>query len=62
MPSQPINRAKNVSGDFGKFESFVRRIVSVPHAEIKEKLDAEREAKQTSKSASRVSAASSKAR
>jgi len=45
------------------FTDFVRRIVSVPHSEIKAKLDAEREAKRTSKaSASRVSASSSMAR
>jgi hypothetical protein len=44
------------------FTDFVRRIVSVPHTEIKAKLDAEREAKRTSKaSASRVSAVPSKA-
>ena len=45
----------------GAFARFVRRIVSVPHSEIKAKLDAERQTKRTSKaSASRVSAASSK--
>jgi hypothetical protein len=45
-----------------KFTEFVRRIVSVPHSEIKAKLDAEREAKRTSKaSVSRVPASSSKA-
>jgi hypothetical protein len=31
------------------FTDFVRRIVSVPHSEIKAKLDAEREAKRISK-------------
>jgi hypothetical protein len=45
------------------FTDFVRRIVSVPHSEIKAKLDAEREAKRISKaSASRVSAVPSTAR
>ena len=45
------------------FTNFVRRIVSVPHAEIKAKLDAEREAKRVSKaSSSRVSAVPSTAR
>jgi hypothetical protein len=43
------------------FTDFVRRILSVPHSEIKAKLDAEREAKRTSKTASRVSAVPSKA-
>lgn len=45
-----------------KFTDFVRRIVSVPHSEIKAKLDAEKEAKRSSKpSSSRVPAAPSKA-
>lgn len=43
-----------------KFTDFVRRIVSVPHSEIKAKLDAEREAKRVSKRASHASGASSK--
>jgi hypothetical protein len=43
------------------FTEFVRRIVSVPHSEIKAKLDAEREAKRTSKAPpARVSGAPSK--
>jgi hypothetical protein len=43
------------------FTDFVRRIVSVPHSEIKAKLDAEREAKRISKtSPSRVPAVPSK--
>jgi hypothetical protein len=42
------------------FTDFVRRITSVPHSEIKAKLDAEKEAKQISKSASPVSVVSSK--
>jgi hypothetical protein len=57
----PTTSAKNVSGDSDHFTDFVRRIVSVPHSEIKAQLDAEREAKRTSKaSASRVSGAKSK--
>jgi len=44
-----------------KFTDFVRRIVSVPHSEIKAKLDAEKEAKRASKaSVSRVPVSSSK--
>lgn len=44
------------------FTDFVRRIVSVPHSEIKAKLDAERDAKRVSKdSTSRVSDVPSKA-
>ncbi len=63
MPSLPTDSAKNVTGDFDHFTEFTRRLVAVPHAEIKAKLDAEREAKRTSKaSAFRVSAVPSKAR
>jgi hypothetical protein len=44
-----------------KFVDFMRRLVAVPHAEIKSKLDAEREAKHTPKvSSSRVPDVSSK--
>jgi hypothetical protein len=38
-----------------KFTSFMRRLVAVPHSEIKAKLDAEKAAKRTAKPASRVS-------
>jgi len=44
-----------------KFTNFVRRIVSVPHREIKAQLDAEKAAKKVAKvSASPVPAAASK--
>jgi hypothetical protein len=43
-----------------KFTDFMRRLVAVPHSEIKAKLEAEKAAKQTSKSSSRVSAARTK--
>jgi hypothetical protein len=46
-----------------KFTSFMRRLVAVPHSEIKSKLEAEKEAKRVSKtSVSRVPAAVSKVR
>jgi hypothetical protein len=70
-PGQPKNLhmslkskvvATEIQGDSGKFESLMRRLVNVPHAEIREKLNAEREAKRAAKRASRVSAASSKGR
>lgn len=51
--------AKNEHGS-DRFTDFMRRLVQVPHSEIKAKLDAEREAKRTSKSASRVSASQTK--
>ncbi len=59
MAILPTTSAKNVTGDFDPaFIDFTRRLLSVPHSEIKAKLDAEREAKRTSTtSASRVSGA-----
>jgi sRNA-binding protein len=59
----PTDPAKNVTGDFDPaFIEFARRVISVPHSEIKAKLDAEREDKRTSKaSASPAPAAPSKA-
>jgi hypothetical protein len=63
MPNLPEPSAKIDTGDFDRFTEFTRRLVAVPHAEIEAKLDAEREAKRTSKtSASRVSGVPSKAR
>jgi hypothetical protein len=62
MPNLPEPSAKIDTGDLD-FIEFTRRILSVPHSEIKAQLDAEREAKRTSKaSASRASAAPSKVR
>jgi hypothetical protein len=55
MPNQPIPSAKNDTGEFERFSDFTRQILSVPHSEIQAELDAEREAKRTIKSASRVS-------
>jgi hypothetical protein len=59
MPNQPTTSAKNVTGDFDTFKDFARRLFAVPHSEIKAVLDAEKEAKRTSKAASHVSADSS---
>ena len=56
MPNQPTSSAKNVTGDSATFIEFTRRLLQVPHSEIKAKLDAEKAAKRTSKaSPSRVS-------
>jgi hypothetical protein len=52
--------AKEVTGDFEKFKDFARQVLSVPHSEIKAQLDAEKAAKRTPKSASRVSVSRSK--
>lgn len=40
---KPTSSAKDVTGDSADFTNFLRRLVSVPHAEIKAKLDAEKE-------------------
>ena len=55
MPIAPVPSGQNEPGNFDRFTEFARRLVAVPHAEIKARLDAEKEAKRTSKSASRVS-------
>jgi hypothetical protein len=58
---KPTNPAKNETGEFDKFTDFMRRLVAVPHSEIKARLETEKEAKRTSKeSASRDSDVSSK--
>jgi hypothetical protein len=60
-PNQPVGSSKNVTGDFDAFADFARRIVSVPHSEIKAKLDAEKAAKRATKpSVSRVPASAPK--
>jgi hypothetical protein len=58
----PTDPAKNVTGDFDpKFTDFMRRLVQVPHSEIKAALDAKKEINRRSKaSVSRVPRASSK--
>jgi hypothetical protein len=45
VPQKPTQSAKNETGDFGKFTNFMRKLVAVPHSEIKAKLDAEKRAK-----------------
>ena len=42
MANHPKSPAKNPTGDFGQFTDFMRRLVAVPHSEIKAKLDAEK--------------------
>jgi hypothetical protein len=59
MPTKrPSSPAKNTEGDFGQFTSFMRKLVSVPHSEIKARIEAEKGAKRTSKRASRAPASS----
>lgn len=47
MPNQPTSSAKNVTGDSATFTNFMRRLVQVPHSEIKAQIDAEKAAKRT---------------
>lgn len=57
----PSDSAKNVRGNSDNFTDFMRRLVQVPHSEIKARLEAEKEAKRTrTKSVSRVSAVPAK--
>ena len=58
---KPRPSGKNVTGDFDKFTDFMRRLVAVPHSEIKAKMDAEKKAKRRTPkpSASRDSGAKS---
>lgn len=56
MPNKPNPSAKNDAGDFDKFTGFMRRLVAVPHSEIKAKLDAEKKAKKRKKRTPKVSA------
>jgi hypothetical protein len=56
MGSRPKPSAKNELGEYAKFSNFMKRLVAVPHSEIKTKLDAEKQAKKRKKS--RISSAS----
>jgi hypothetical protein len=61
MPKKPTDLAKDVRGDSDTFIKFMRRLVQVPHSEIKAALDAKKEINRRSKaSVSRVPRASSK--
>jgi hypothetical protein len=60
MADSPTTSGKNDTGAFDRFTEFARRVVRVPHSQIKAQLEAEKAAKRSSKPASRVSGASSK--
>jgi hypothetical protein len=45
---KPSQSAKNVSGDSENFTNLMRRLMQVPHSEIKAKLDAEKAEKRAS--------------
>ena len=57
MPEKP-NPAKDEEGSFGRFTNFMKRLVAVPHSEIKAKLDAEKRAKARKSSRTSASRAS----
>jgi hypothetical protein len=43
--SLPVNSGKNEAGEFANFQNFMKRLVRVPHEEIKSALDAAKEVK-----------------
>jgi len=53
----PKPSAKNATGEYAVFEGALKQILSVPHSEIKSKLDAEKRKKAKRSSASRASTA-----
>src|SRR6266550_4545206 len=57
-PTRPTQTSQNVQGDFGKFTNFMKRLVAVPHSEIKAKLDAEKKAKERKRASAKRSSAS----
>lgn len=52
MASHPKPSAKNDPDEFARFSSFMKRLVTVPHSEIKEKLDAEKRSRKSKRGAS----------
>jgi hypothetical protein len=60
MPNRPTIPAREIAGNSDVFTNFMRRLIQVPHSEIKAKLDAEKEAKRTPKTSSRASAVPTK--
>lgn len=58
--TDPVAPGKNEQGDFGKFTNFMRRLVAVPHSEIKAKLDAEKRTKERKKSKTSTASRASK--
>lgn len=62
MANRSTVPAKEVVGTAAALDAFMHRILAVPHSKIKAALEAEKAAKRTSskRSASRVSASSSK--
>ena len=55
MSKHPAGSAKNDAGDFARFSDALKQVLSVPHSEIKAKLDAEKKRKAKASSSSRAS-------
>jgi hypothetical protein len=61
MASHPKPSAKNEPGEYANFENALRKVLSVPHSEIKAKIDSEKQArKQQKKQPSAVRASRAK--
>lgn len=45
MANRSKPSAKNDESDFARFTDFMKRLVAVPHSEVKAALDAEKQAK-----------------
>jgi hypothetical protein len=41
----PISPGKDVQGDFAQFTNFMKRLVAVPHSQIKARLEEEKRTK-----------------
>jgi hypothetical protein len=61
MSGRPTNPAKDVVGNSSVFTDFMRRLMQVPHSEIKAKLEAEKAGKRTRSNKSASPAAVSSA-
>ena len=45
MRSSQKQTTKDETGEFARFDNLLRRVLSVPHSEIKKQLEAEKDAK-----------------
>jgi len=50
--AHPKPSAKNETGEYENFERALKKVLSVPHSEIKARLDAAKKARQSGKRAS----------
>jgi hypothetical protein len=45
MAQHPKPSAKNETGEYANFEAALKKVISVPHSELKSRLDSEKRAK-----------------